>query len=516
MRSLKLIFASIMLMSLAFSASAQSDWTDWENYCTGTYDAQWWYRKPMKDLPVMRRHSAATPTRVQYKVCGLFGDGQPAIDLIINANFAVEGPKAGDYAIWIDEQYIESFDVYGASTSIYLSDAATYYEDYFPLNPEYALEYEDASYFRSETGTFHIYAYYHYDNGNVPFLDANYTDQAQGMETLKLHAPEFKDYDIDFANGKFVDIDGEPHYSVDVTFADLSQVKMTVARGVTDVATYAKAIVAGDVESLTVTEPGTVVLPFDGVKGDYMLVYATYKADGTPYQFGSTSLSYDPDWLSLGNAVFTDGFICNFLKGDLEGNLHVFLTDDDCSWPVEIQESIVTPGKYRLVNPYGSASPYWDLDFSQVKLNHKETFCIYIDATDPLHVTIEPSATGFFYGSTPLEILSEGFDWLSEDYSVDQIPEYAWGKKLGNVITFMATADDSSSLMARLGAGTASITGRALSVVLPEAGVEAVEAEAAAAPAEYYNLQGIRVAAPQSGHIYIVRQGASVSKRIVR
>lgn len=47
--------------------------------------------------------------------------------------------------------------------------------------------------------------------------------------------------------------------------------------------------------------------------------------------------------------------------------------------------------------------------------------------------------------------------------------------------------------------------------------VEGIETDAfdADAPAEYYNLQGIRVAEPTTG-LYIVRQGSKVSKQLIR
>lgn len=44
------------------------------------------------------------------------------------------------------------------------------------------------------------------------------------------------------------------------------------------------------------------------------------------------------------------------------------------------------------------------------------------------------------------------------------------------------------------------------------AAVDGIEADSAAA--EYYTLQGIRVAEPQKGNLYIVRNGKNVSKRI--
>jgi hypothetical protein len=36
------------------------------------------------------------------------------------------------------------------------------------------------------------------------------------------------------------------------------------------------------------------------------------------------------------------------------------------------------------------------------------------------------------------------------------------------------------------------------------------------APAEYYDLQGVKISNPQSGKLYIKRQGSTVSKLIVR
>lgn len=48
--------------------------------------------------------------------------------------------------------------------------------------------------------------------------------------------------------------------------------------------------------------------------------------------------------------------------------------------------------------------------------------------------------------------------------------------------------------------------------VIETIGVDSV----ADAPAEYFNLQGVRIAAPQAGQIYIVRRGDKVSKEVMR
>ena len=48
------------------------------------------------------------------------------------------------------------------------------------------------------------------------------------------------------------------------------------------------------------------------------------------------------------------------------------------------------------------------------------------------------------------------------------------------------------------------------------AGIDDIEADMAESAAEYFNLQGIRVASPEAGNIYIVRRGAQVSKELVK
>lgn len=49
-----------------------------------------------------------------------------------------------------------------------------------------------------------------------------------------------------------------------------------------------------------------------------------------------------------------------------------------------------------------------------------------------------------------------------------------------------------------------------------QTGIEDVEGAVSDAPAEYYNLQGVRVAQPEAGRVYIVRRGAVVTKELAR
>ena len=49
-----------------------------------------------------------------------------------------------------------------------------------------------------------------------------------------------------------------------------------------------------------------------------------------------------------------------------------------------------------------------------------------------------------------------------------------------------------------------------------QSGVADALVEEQNAPAEYFNLQGVKITAPQNGQLYIVRRGASVSKEIAK
>lgn len=512
----KFVFAVGVLTACVGSSYAQ-EWTEWQDFATGTYDAHYWYRQPMKDRQVQFRHQVANKDMEQYKIIGLFGDESPAIDLIVNVNKAVKGPKEGDYSLWIDPTYIESFDVYGTKQSIYLSDGYTYYENYFPNNPEYAMAYEDASYFREETGTFVIYAYYHYLDGTVPFLDAFYQDQAQGEETFTMKAPQFKVYDLTLSGARFGLVDDTPYFLCNLELNDLSKVRMTIISGsVGDVRSIAEKMNSGTIDYFEATKSGSVQVPFDAKKGRQTLVYLTYKADGTPYQFKSVNYAYDPDWKSLGTGSFTDGFICKFLEKDITQNLGITISPEDITYPVEIQESLSTPGLYRVVNPYGETSPYWNVPFTNIKLDKNEFNYLTINATDPEKVYIEYSNSGFYYGAYPLELYSYAAEWLEDGYSADNIPEYLWGKNTDGIIRFAAGEEDSELLAARILFSPAAIYGQELVVRLPGAdGVQAPVATLGQEGVKYYNLQGLEVKSPAPGSICIMRKADGTSSKIL-
>lgn len=73
---------------------------------------------------------------------------------------------------------------------------------------------------------------------------------------------------------------------------------------------------------------------------------------------------------------------------------------------------------------------------------------------------------------------------------------------LYNVTITFVKSDDTSVASTLTVAGTSAI--------------EAVEAAAIEVPAEYYNLQGVRILSPEAGQLYIVNRAGKVSKEIAR
>ena len=77
------------------------------------------------------------------------------------------------------------------------------------------------------------------------------------------------------------------------------------------------------------------------------------------------------------------------------------------------------------------------------------------------------------------------------------------------VVKLFNTTEDANKVTTRISTMTVALTSKTTGV-----GNIAIADENA--PAEYFNLQGVRVANPVSGGLYIVRQGGKVSKTIVK
>ena len=182
-------------------------------------------------------------------------------------------------------------------------------------------------------------------------------------------------------------------YRIDKTAA--LTVNLTVENGSPDIFNVptTAAFAAG-------SEAAKITITYDPVKLGYD-VYKSIKISITDQsltsEYGSTSYAFTTGipapWKSLGLATYTDDFVSTFF-----GVSRV-------PYQVEIQEHMLIPGFYRLVNPYGAAYPYnepgdWD--------NSKDHY-LEINAHDPAGVYIphsQPSGMDWGYGEFKMSSLA--------------------------------------------------------------------------------------------------------------
>lgn len=178
---------------------------------------------------------------------------------------------------------------------------------------------------------------------------------------------------------------------------------------------------------------------------------------------------------------------------------------------VEVEENINTPGYYRVVNPY-AAHPYLGDYVLECAHNHY----LYVNATDPARVYIEPSAIGVDYQCGEAALWSRAGSCIQEGVDPDEIEaaDY-YGKLEDGCITFPCYA----LLLSEKTFSDGEFLGCAddFRLELPDgSGIGSVSVGQISAPV-YYNLQGVRVdmdrAAPG---VYIRSLDGRTSKVFVR
>ncbi len=225
-------------------------------------------------------------------------------------------------------------------------------------------------------------------------------------------------------------------YAYSVWGSNLTDVKIGLYK-YSDVAKYGLDVIIEDLryedEKTTSSVSESILATINGVGGyssvfskladntDYVLfAWGTNgkKADYV-YQIFSTE-KYPETYHSLGIGLYTDDII-----GPLFGA-------DPISYEVEIQESDETPGRYKLVYPYGEAFPYnepGDYDDSS-------SYDIVVEASDPEHVYIRQQDTGCNWGYGMMSIVSEAGRYV-DNYSIAVIDanNIPFGKLADGIIT---------------------------------------------------------------------------------
>lgn len=212
----------------------------------------------------------------------------------------------------------------------------------------------------------------------------------------------------------------------------------------------------------------------------------------------------DEGWTDCGNAEYTDGFLQSVID-NIPSQTTV----------CKMQRSTENPGRYRLVNPYSGLKEYAALNKGHEGHNHY----MYINAEDLECIYFEESPIGMEssqYGM--MRVSSSVYYYLGAGFDMDECKELEVGAIVEDgVMTFPEEALLFSMMKYENGDWLMTDPEGVTTVKLPEgfsftAGISNITVDNENAPAEYFDLQGVKIANPESGRLYIRRQGSKVDK----
>lgn len=387
-------------------------------------------------------------------------------------------------------------------------------------------------------------------------------------EQFRLDGPGFKNYDVELDSdlayfGHEKDATSGT-YTLSYNMNDNTQVVFRMVTGrkagtaletafnqmIDDLANAPDDILVSTQKEATVSIPVT-----NYRKGQYTLLVG-YTHDGTNYTgFGINTLRIydeDLDYYAAGTAEYTDCSMYDALPvvfGETNYNdlMSLFLSELEIQLPdlndtytvtVPLQANSKVEGEYRLLHPYAE---YYNKYLSRLLEYDATADNLLFNAADANKCFILPSATGIYFstdsGSEIMMVLGSTNKMQGGNANSANV----WGTYANGEITFPESIipENATSLeevtsgiswsQATFSSSSSEVTYKEWSEVslYPEvckisaalAGVENVVADAefdANAPVEYFNLQGIRVAAPEAGQLLIKRQGKKAEKVVIR
>lgn len=326
---------------------------------------------------------------------------------------------------------------------------------------------------------------------------------------FKLALPGHKDYSLEIMTSSWCAYEGRAILGA-WGGTDLAEVKAVAVLNPDDAA--AELAKPG---AQSVTSQGAYInLPEGAAPLQPIYIVAEgYDAAGTPRASATTYIYADDNsttWATLdGDAVLYD-YTVHHAYG---------LTP----YPVKlaVQESTVTPGIYRLVNPFANTA--YNTLTPSVHGNHNHY--MYLDASDPECVVLLEGPTGFI---TDLDgdcrLSSRASYAISQGMSKADVKARGWGGKMVNgkitfpfdayiYIGFLVEGPD-FWMNVNFTSSAAGYAAGPMYVDLSDAlGICDVTTDDLT-PAVYYNLQGIEIPAPAPGQIVIERRGDKIVKKV--
>lgn len=282
-------------------------------------------------------------------------------------------------------------------------------------------------------------------------------------------------------------------------------------------------IANGTIPSQTITETGDVKveIPYtaDGV---WTLVCVPYWQGhaSMPAHFTSELNFSEAEWRKAGTATYTEGLMSS--NELTEWGQFVF---DVCTYPVEVQEDVKTPGRIRLVDPYGPNYQYHQPTY----YDNTRHWYLVIDASNPEKVEMEYcEGVGLDLGAGKMELWGRTARYretgIYTEKEIDDMQLY--GRFANDQITFPNDAivirfenDQAKRWYYANCKGNFKLEFEKGQLNGSQAGSGAVSSinDDTDAPEVYYTLDGIKAdAANLTPGIYIVRKGSQSYKKVVK
>ncbi len=348
------------------------------------------------------------------------------------------------------------------------------------------------------------FAYTTYDLGEFAYCNNS------GYFQIALPGSELKDYTLELDSPACAEND---EMQISITAGeDIKTVKLLTSLGYFRIS---------DSNNQTVIERGetfdlakgytTLVLGADAPFGIYTTIVVGLDEGGN---VAASRCAYshimehnDADWRATGTAEFPDAILTTVYQEAVPQLL-----------TCEVEESVSQPGRYRLVNPYAGHS--WAQAYDDFVINHEHNHYIYINACNPTQVYVEAAPLGINTDGEAMLYSLAGLYAESGQAAYAQQQGY-FGKLTEEEGEKIISMPDGSLMFAesKYEHGTYFNVGQDFLVVVKpgQGAVEEIEATGEAyAPAEYFNLQGIRVANPRAGELVIERRGSKVTKTIIK
>lgn len=203
-------------------------------------------------------------------------------------------------------------------------------------------------------------------------------------------------------------------------------------------------------------------------------------------------------WEPAGTGTYTDDVIAS-----------VYSNVDTGTFSVAVEKSTETEGLYRITDPYKTTA--WS-EYGSINFCDEHSHYLYIDATDPDNVRIPVSSLGTEYSSGMMYVLDR------KTYDPDDPDAEQYSGRLDkstNTITFTPQ----SLVFGELNDPDHYVANRSglFKLTLPDnTAIDQTSLTGTAGATRYFNMQGIEVATPVPGNIYIRVQNGNTDKFTAR